>query len=151
MFPDDILYFYAQTDEYSEFSNFAPYGVALDEVWWPTVEHYFQAQKFNDPEYRERIRRSGRARDAKTLGMTRKIALRPDWEVVKDGLMLQAVRTKFRTHATLSQLLLATGDRMIVENAPMDAYWGCGPDGSGLNRLGQILMAVREELRAGPP
>ena len=28
----------------------------------------------------------------------------------------------------------------------MDAYWGCGPDGRGLNKLGQILMMVRSEL-----
>lgn len=31
----------------------------------------------------------------------------------------------------------------------MDAYWGCGPDGQGLNRLGAILMQVRAELRTG--
>ncbi|RJL08326.1 NADAR family protein [Paracoccus siganidrum] len=148
MFPTDTVFFYAQTDAFSEFSNFAPYGVALDDAWWPTVEHYFQAQKFEDSRYRERIRRAHRPKDAKALGMTRSLPLRADWESVKDGIMYRAVKTKFRTHVRLAQLLLSTGDRLIVENAPMDAYWGCGPDGSGQNRLGQILMRVRGELRA---
>jgi len=141
------IYFYAQTDAYSEFSNFAPFGVSMDGVWWRTVEHYFQAQKFHDAAYRERIRVSNKPKDAKALGMTRKIALREDWEAVKERIMLDAVRKKFETHEAPRNLLLSTGTLPIVENAPMDAYWGCGPDGSGLNKLGRILMQVREELR----
>lgn len=148
MFPEDAVYFYAQTDDFAEFSNFAPYGVALDGVWWATVEHYFQAQKFEEAGYREKIRRASRPKDAKALGMTRELPLRHDWEAVKDGVMLHAVRTKFQTHERLARLLLSTGERVIVENAPMDAYWGCGPDGSGLNKLGRILMTVRAELAA---
>jgi len=147
-YPPDTVYFYAQTDAFSEFSNFAPYGVAMDGVWWRTVEHYFQAQKFHDAAYRARIRLANRPKDAKTLGMTRAIALRPDWDEVKDGIMLRAVTVKFETHDELAQLLLSTGERMIVENAPMDGYWGCGPDGTGLNKLGRILMAVRGQLRS---
>ncbi|MFC6760974.1 NADAR family protein [Sulfitobacter porphyrae] len=145
--PENTVYFYAQTDAFSEFSNFSPYGVAFDGRWWRTVEHYFQAMKFRDEEYRERIRNCGKPKDAKALGMTRKIPLRPDWEDVKDAIMLDAVRCKFQTHEHPRKLLLSTGDSRIAENAPMDAYWGIGPDGAGLNRLGTILMQVREELQ----
>lgn len=45
--------------------------------------------------------------------------------------MYQAVRKKFETHSQLHELLLATGDEEIVENAPGDYYWGCGKDSSG--------------------
>jgi ribA/ribD-fused uncharacterized protein len=143
------IYFYAQTDPYAEFSNFAPFGVEMDGLWWRTVEHYFQAMKFHDLDCRERIRLCGRPKQAKALGMTRQIPLRDDWDAVKDGLMLTAVRVKFATHSGPRDLLLSTGTQPIVENAPMDAYWGCGPDGQGLNRLGQIIMRVRGELQAG--
>lgn len=146
--PTETIYFYAQTDDYAEFSNFAPYGVEFDGRWWRTVEHYFQAMKFHDDAYRERIRRCSRPKDAKALGMTRKIPLRADWEDIKDQIMLDAVRRKFRTHELPRDMLLGTGRAKIVENAPMDAYWGIGPDGAGLNRLGEILMLVRRELRA---
>jgi ribA/ribD-fused uncharacterized protein len=84
------VYFYAQTDAFSEFSNVAPYGVAFDGLWWRTVEHYFQAMKFSDRTYRERIRACTKPKDAKALGMTRALPLRPDWETVKDGIMLEA-------------------------------------------------------------
>ena len=60
--------------------------------------------------------------------------------------MYQAVRAKFETHPALKTLLLSTGTEEIIENAPGDYYWGCGKDGSGKNRLGHILMRVREEL-----
>ena len=141
------VYFYAQTDPYAEFSNFAPFGVAMDDLWWPTVEHYFQAQKFDDPAYRERIRAAQKPKDAKALGMTRALPLREDWEEVKVAIMRAAVDCKFRTHPAPRDLLLSTGTETIVENAPLDGFWGCGPDGSGLNMLGKILMDLRTVLR----
>ncbi len=144
----DTIYFYAQTDAYAEFSNFAPYGIEMEDVYWRTVEHYFQAMKFHDADYRERIRSASKPKDAKALGMTRAVPLRADWEEVKDGIMYTAVSRKFRTHAEPRELLLSTGDAHIVENAPMDYYWGGGQDGTGLNKLGEILMRVRVDLRA---
>jgi predicted NAD-dependent protein-ADP-ribosyltransferase YbiA (DUF1768 family) len=44
--------------------------------------------------------------------------------------------------------LLGTGDARIVEHTENDRYRGDGGDGSGRNKLGQILMEVREGLRA---
>jgi hypothetical protein len=41
---------------------------------------------------------------------------------------------------------MESGDAEIVEHTGNDAYWG---DGGGENRLGQILMRVREELGVG--
>lgn len=143
----DPIYFYAQTEAFSEFSNFAPYGIEMDGVWWRTVEHYFQAQKFEDLGYRKRIAQAGRPKEAKALGMTRELPLRSDWDSVKDEIMQAGVLRKFETHQALADLLRSTADRPIVENAPMDAYWGCGPDGQGQNKLGKILMAVRDRLR----
>lgn len=141
------IFFYTKTDPYFEFSNFAPYGVLMNNVWWPTVEHYFQAQKFSDAAYVERIQKAVSPKQAAQLGRSRGVALREDWEEVKDSIMLGAVQKKFETHPALRELLLSTGEKRIVENAPSDYYWGCGSDGSGLNRLGEILMRVREQLR----
>ena len=38
--------FYSTRGPYGAFSNFSPHGFELDGHWWPTSEHYFQAQKF---------------------------------------------------------------------------------------------------------
>lgn len=142
------IYFYSTNDHYGEFSNFARYGIELDGLWWPTTEHYFQAQKFEDATYRERIRAAATPKRAAELGRSRELPLRSDWESIKDDVMYRAVLQKFQMHSQLRELLLATGDEELVENAPGDYYWGCGKDGSGQNKLGYTLMRVRAELRA---
>lgn len=146
----ESIYFYSKTTGYYELSNFSPHGFSLDDVYWPTVEHYFQAQKFPSlPAYQEQIRRARSPKDAKALGRSRKVPLRPDWEEVKDDVMRRALRAKFLAHPELAALLLATGERALIENAPSDYYWGCGQIGTGQNRLGGLLMELRAALKAG--
>jgi N-glycosidase YbiA len=141
------VYFYTPDQPYGDFSNFSRHGVEMDGLWWPTVEHYFQAQKFPDLAYREKIRSVSLPKRAAELGRDRKVPIRPDWEEVKVGIMTAAVLKKFQTHAGPRDLLLSTGEDDIVENAPGDYFWGGGQDGSGLNHLGRILMDVRRQLR----
>ena len=144
------IYFYTPSQPYGEFSNFSKYGVEIDGKWWKTTEHYFQAQKFSDESYQERIRLAPDPKTAATLGRSRNFPIRENWETIKDGVMKAAVKKKFETHPELLTLLLDTGAQEIVENAPGDYYWGCGADGSGKNMLGIILQKVRDEL-AGKP
>jgi len=142
------IYFYGPKGKpYGCFSNFSPHGFELDGTWWPTSEHYFQAQKFAGTSYAEEIRRARTPSEAAKMGRRRSHPLRSDWEQVKDQVMLQGDLRKFEMHAGIRSVLLATGDQVLVENAPRDYYWGCGTDGSGQNKLGQILMEVRNLLR----
>ena len=143
------LYFYSTRKPFGEFSNFSAHGIQIDGQWWPTTEHYFQAQKFDDAAYREKIRGASSPKQAAEWGRSRAVPLRTDWEAVKEEMMSQAVRAKFEGHPALKTLLLSTGAEEIIENAPGDCYWVCGKDGSGKNRLGAILMRVREELAQG--
>lgn len=141
--------FFTKNDEYFELSNFYPKGFKENGVYWPTVEHYFQAMKFAGKEgaaHRERIRRAHSPDQAKALGHSRKHKLRRDWEGVKDGIMMHALRCKF-ADPELRAVLLGTGSRRIEENSPCDRYWGVGRDGRGKNRLGLLLMQLRKELR----
>ena len=61
--------------------------------------------------------------------------------------MYVALYAKFTQHERLTKMLLDTGDRKLVEHTTRDSYWGDGGDGSGQNRLGKLLMKLREELR----
>jgi ribA/ribD-fused uncharacterized protein len=139
--------FYSKTTAYHEFSNFSPHGVEMDGLWYPTVEHYFQAMKFPGHEHAEKIRLAAKPAIAKQLGRSRSVQLREDWEDIKIDVMRAAVRKEFTTHAELTQLLLETGDEELVEAAPADYFWGRGKSGTGQNWLGRILMEVRAELR----
>jgi ribA/ribD-fused uncharacterized protein len=144
-----VINFYGVSGEYGCFSNFSPHPIALKGRTWPTSEHYFQAQKFSDTPDEEEVRQAKSPMVAARMGRSRKRPLRQDWESVKDSIMHEAVRAKFTRHADLRQILLGTGDATIVEHTENDAYWGDGGDGSGKNKLGLILMRVREELRRG--
>lgn len=141
------IYFYSANEEpYGCFSNFSRHGFAIDDVYWLTVEHYFQAMKFPGHPHAEAIRLAKTPKQAKSMGNDRSKPLRADWEAVKDEIMYTGVLHKLETHAEIREILLATGDEIIYEAAPSDYYWGTGADGSGLNRLGEILMAVRKTL-----
>lgn len=146
----DTINFYSTADEFGCFSNFSAYPIKLKNKVWPTSEHYFQAQKFEDGEYREAIRKAKSPMIAARMGRDRKQKLRRDWESIKVSIMTDAVRAKFTQHDDLRGVLLATGDAKIVEHTENDSYWGDGGDGSGKNTLGQILMRVRQELREAP-
>lgn len=78
----------------------------------------------------------------------RRVNLRPDWEQIKDGIMYEIVREKFTQDAELARWLKATGDCELVEgNTWGDRYWGVDLRAmKGQNKLGKILMRVREEL-----
>jgi ribA/ribD-fused uncharacterized protein len=142
-----VIQFYGTGDEYGCFSNFAHYPIKLMGRSWPTNEHYFQAQKFPGTAYEDEIRKSKSPANAKKMGRTRKYRLRKDWEQVKDGIMREAVLAKFTQHEDIRAILLATGDAVLVEHTRSDDYWGDGGDGHGKNKLGKILMSVRQELR----
>ena len=142
-----VINFYRVKDPYGEFSNFARFPIELKGKVWPTSEHYFQAQKFAGTEHEEAIRLQRSPMIAARMGRSRKRPLRADWEQVKDGIMRDAVWAKFSQHEALRELLLSTGDAQIVEHTKKDRYWGDGGDGSGLNKLGKILMDVREAMK----
>ncbi|MBW4561214.1 MAG: NADAR family protein [Mojavia pulchra JT2-VF2] len=141
------IYFYTTREQYGCFSNFSPHGFELDGLYWYTSEHYFQAQKFINTFHLEQIRLARTPKDAAKMGRERTRPLRPDWEQVKDEIMRKAVLRKFEIHRDIREILLSTDNEEIVENSPIDSYWGCGSDGSGKNMLGIILMEVREILR----
>ena len=130
--------------EYRFLSNFHPSPVAMGDKVWPTVEHAYQASKTLDTGLRETIRMAATPGQAKRLG--RILTLRRDWEAVKDGIMLDLLREKFRSEP-LKTALLRTHPHILMEgNTWNDTYWGVCR-GVGKNMLGTLLMQVRDELQ----
>ena len=146
--PELPIYFYSDREKpYGAFSNFAKFGFTLGGKYWPTSEHYFQAQKFVGTEHEEQVRLASAPKIAADMGRERTRPLRADWEEVKEEVMYDALYAKFTQNPDLAKLLTLTGNADIIENAPGDAYWGCGKDGTGKNRLGELLMYLRGELQ----
>jgi len=144
---NEPIKFYHLNKPYGFFSNFAGYAIYLKGKIWPTSEHYFQAMKFVNTPHEEQIRQAQTPREAAQMGRDRNRPLRPDWEVIKDDIMREALYAKFTQHPDLNEKLLATVNAKIVEHTTNDSYWGDGGDGSGRNMLGKLLMETRERIR----
>ncbi len=144
------IYFYKVDDPFGCFSNFSPHGISLHGQYWPTVEHYYQSQKFVntiDDSLIKVIQVAKTPVEATVLGRDCRRSVRSDWDLVKQPIMREAVLTKFLTHLDIQAILLSTGDELIVENSPTDYYWGCGLNQTGKNYLGKLLVSIREQIR----
>lgn len=139
--------FYCETDEYGYLSNYWPVDILIDGKTWRSTEHYYQAQKTLDPVFAEKIRQAPTSDDAKKLGNSPDCVYRPDWEDWKIEAMKTAITAKFTQHEDLKELLLATGDDLLIEDSQKDYYWGIGADGTGRSMLGKLLMELRATLR----
>ena len=132
--------------EYRFLSNFHPSPLTVDGIGYPNAEAAFQAQKsLSDGVKREFSNLF--PGEAKKKG--RRVKLRPDWEEVKTEMMEKVVRAKFAQNPALAKLLRETGNAELVEgNTWNDRCWGVDLlTGEGENRLGLILMKIRDEIR----
>ncbi|PKK88071.1 MAG: DUF1768 domain-containing protein [Candidatus Wallbacteria bacterium HGW-Wallbacteria-1] len=87
------IYFFTKNDDWFELSNFYPFGFEDDnKVYWPTVEHYFQAHKFSDDQFREKIRTAVSAKQAKALGQSRTIPIIANWNDIREIVMKTALQ-----------------------------------------------------------
>lgn len=133
---------------YRWLSNFHLCVVEYQGLDYPSTEHAFQAAKCTNMHEVMAIRAAPTCGAAKRMaGPGGIITLRHDWEQVKDQVMYEVCLDKFTRHADLREKLLATGDEALVEgNTWGDTYWGVCR-GKGANKLGEILMRIRREIR----
>lgn len=130
--------------EYYFLSNYFEAPVVFGGIKYCNTEAAFHAQKVGENTHLMQQFSNLSPDKAKKLG--RSIPLRTDWEDVKDRYMYEIVKAKFIQHPELKDKLLATGTATLIEgNNWNDKYWGVC-NGKGKNKLGEILMRIREEL-----
>ena len=101
--------------------------------------------KFHNSKYEEIIRQSETPILAK-LRTQDLIKLQPlqNWNDKKEDIMLRGLEAKFSQHPDLTEILVSTRNKTLIERTDLDDYWGDGKDGKGQNRLGFLLMKIRE-------
>ena len=138
---------------------------------------YQKALLFNDYEAAKEVLKASNPRKAKAIGRNVRNFDEVRWNAVREGVVRQGNILKFTNAVTeqgfrigtgadlppivgsLKEMLLATGERELVEASPFDKIWGIGYTAAdadhtkrscwGLNLLGKVLMEVRETLRDG--
>lgn len=144
---DTIIYFY--TPKHYFLDNFSAFSIVYQDTLWPTVEHAYQAAKFDDITIIERIQKAGSPSEAKDIAHEGDVIplIRLHWEDEKIDVMRNLLRQKVIQHPKVRKKLLETGEVMIVENSPTDSFWGCGLDKKGENWLGKLWVEIRSEIQ----
>lgn len=156
-------------------SNFHLHSIEYEGIIYPSSENAYQAAKVLIGSEQPPIAIEGKLvpivrehfldldpSGAKSLG--RKVTLRNDWLFelpqadqlsdsqgvlilqVRDKIMLDLNRSKFQD-PTLKAMLVSTDEKYLEEtNWWKDDYWGTC-NGTGLNKLGRILMKIRDEAK----
>lgn len=151
--PPPIIYFRGAS---SPLSNFHAALFRLDDHVFTTVQQAVVARKakssLDATTYAEVCRETNPyALRALSMRITNFDPRR--WNAEREEHMFDAYMAKFRQNPQAARLLLSTHDYFLAYASPMDVLWGIGADRGthpaswrGKNRLGYILMRVREQL-----
>ena len=146
------------------FSQWFESPFRLDDITYPTAEHFMMAEKarlFRDRQTLARILEARTPGAAKALGRKIKGYDEFAWEEHRFQIVVKGNVAKFTQNAAMGALLLATGTQVLVEASPVDPIWGIGlakdaPQAQdpnmwqGLNLLGFALGLARDALASAP-
>jgi len=132
----DAVYFFSGS--FDPLNNFSAHAIAIWSKTFNTVEHAFHWKKFEktEPKLAQKIIEAGSPWLAKKLSRTNGNR-RKDWQDVKVEIMFEIVLAKTTQHQDVREMLLATENKTIIENSPVDSFWGCGEGGKGENQMGK--------------
>jgi len=145
----------------SLFSQWYPAGFDFEGLHYRTAEHWMMAEKarlFGDHEIAEAILEADVPGKAKAFGRKVKNFDQKTWDDAAFAIVVAGNHHKFSADPDRADVLLRTGQTILVEASPVDAIWGIGlssdaeeaiyPDlWPGTNLLGFALMEVRDALR----
>ncbi len=132
-------------DKYAFLSTFFDKQIEYNGLIYKNAESAFQAQKTDSEQLRKKFTR---LLPSEAIRRGRKVLLRSDWESIKEDIMYEINKIKF-SDDVLKQKLLDTGNEQLInENNSNDTIWGIC-QGNGDNKLGKILMKIREEFQNG--
>lgn len=144
------------------FSQWWPSRFTMDGVAYATAEHWMMAGKarlFGDEAAVPGILAARTPAQAKNLGRLVRGFDEERWAAERFELVVRGNVAKFGQDAALTEYLLGTGARVLVEASPLDRVWGIGLAADderaqqpgrwrGSNLLGFALMEARARLAA---
>ncbi|WP_204886468.1 NADAR domain-containing protein [Parvibaculum sedimenti] len=151
---ESSVVFLKTNERFGGLSNMAPgFPLRVNGVRIRTSEALYQACRFPHlPDVQRKIIDEHSPMTAKMRSKPFRKDSRPDWDAVRVKIMRWCLRVKLAQNwREFGRLLLATGDRPIVEQSRKDDFWGAkvAEDGSlvGMNVLGRLLMELREQMK----
>lgn len=158
-----IVGFWHEYDDYGCLSNWYKTEFRYAGKIYTSVEQFMMYHKlmtFRQYELAEKVMKTDDPAKAKSIGRTRFSNFDDKlWTRISSTIVKRAVRAKFEQNPELLNKLLSTGNAVLAECSPFDTIWGIGlaPNDSricitsewkGKNKLGRILMNLRDEFRS---
>ena len=154
------------TDKYiffwkSRISNWHMCQFKYKGITFFNTEQAFMWEKaifFGDMETAKKIVETPEPKENKALGRQVKNFDTEKWLIASFPAMVAVNYAKFSQDKRSKELLLSTGDKVLVEASPVDKIWGIGlhwenddvldeTKWQGMNLLGKALMEVRKQLK----
>ncbi len=139
--------FYKEFGELGYLANYSNHGFYDQGVFYKTVEHYYQAHKFDNSDIQKKIINSETPKEASNIGRDRNHIRISNIDEIKNSIMFHGLYLKFSEHINIRNKLLYTGHKNIREMTVKEYYWGVGDTLDGQNNIGKILCNVREVIR----
>lgn len=161
-FSSEPIFFWKQGESNGYLCQWYASPFTVSDTTYATCEMYMMIQKallFNDDDTAQKMFRTTDPRKHKGLGRKVQGFDHAVWDKRKFDVVVQASYYKFtisRDAERLRRMLLATGERELIEASPFDCVWGIGFKQAdamlnrefwGENLLGKALMEVRKRLR----
>jgi ribA/ribD-fused uncharacterized protein len=154
---DNVLAFFGSLCPLSNFHS-APF--VIEGTKFRHVEEFFVTKKADfaeDEMSKQRIKAASTPAECKRIGSGIKVDVRR-WQLESESIMAKGLFEKFDQNPKLKDFLLETGDQVLAEASPTDRFWGIGvalggvastkqQEWTGRNRLGQLLMELRTQLK----
>ena len=152
--PAESVVFLKTKERFGGLSNMAPgFPLEVNHIRIRTSEALYQACRFPHlPDVQRWIIAERSPMTAKMRSKPFRKESRSDWDAVRVKTMRWCLRVKLAQNwREFGRLLLAAGDRPIIEQSRKDDFWGAkvADDGTliGMNVLGRLLMELREQLK----
>lgn len=142
---DESIYFF--TPAFHPLDNYSAHRIDLWGYSFPTAEHAYQWKKYSDDMKIAKLIIDARSPEAANrIGKKYKDQVPRNWHDQKVNVMKQILRAKTEQNEDVRLILKNSGNKEIIENSPVDDFWGNGPDNNGLNNIGKIWMELRKEI-----
>lgn len=165
--PEEFELFYTKTSPFSQFypvrfvKQYANSDGSVRNVTFISAEQammFGKAILFADHHYAQEILKAKTPSAAKKFGRLVRGFDPKVWDENKVKIVYDNNYAKFTQNPHLLNILLATGDKTLVEASPVDRIWGVGlastnplilnrANWRGQNLLGQILTQLRDNLK----
>ncbi len=142
--------------KHSVFSNFYLNPMEVSGKKYSSNEQFYTVKKCEMSDKPELALRASHAKyplQANAIGRSVKLDNDMRIEVMRTGLL-----AKFGPEGELRDVLVNTGNKLIVEASPFDLFWGTGcglrdpklkdsKNWKGQNQMGKLLMSIRESFK----